>query len=149
MEPREGCGRAAQGASTRWCWALPDHRHSHRGRAVCEIAGCHRSLQVQILNTGVWWYSRHPNYVGEQLWWWGLALLGVQSGVWWVVVGPAFNSMVMASVTVMTERRMGARPERAKAWREYAEVTPAWVPIPTPWSACMHSRSGRRHKRED
>ena len=33
-----------------------------------------------ILNRGIWKYSRHPNYFGEQLWWWSLSLLAVNVG---------------------------------------------------------------------
>lgn len=44
---------------------------------------------------GLWRYSRHPNHVGEQLWWWGLALCGVSaSGELWPLLGTAFNSAV-------------------------------------------------------
>ena len=33
--------------------------------------------KIPILATGLWKYSRHPNYFGEQLWWWSLALFSV------------------------------------------------------------------------
>src|SRR5262249_42945026 len=38
-----------------------------------------------ILSTGVWRWSRHPNYVGEIGFWWGLFLFGLAGGgfVWW------------------------------------------------------------------
>lgn len=46
-------------------------------------------------SAGLWRYSRHPNHVGEQLWWWGLALFGVSaSGELWPLLGTAFNSAV-------------------------------------------------------
>ena len=35
-----------------------------------------------ILKTGVWRYSRHPNYFGEALLWWGLYLFAVPKGYW-------------------------------------------------------------------
>lgn len=74
-----------------------------------------------------------PNYVGEQLWWWGLALFGVAAGgdaLLWTLGGTFFNSVILAVVTVMVEERMAEQPERAAAWAEYRKRTPVWLPIP-------------------
>lgn len=83
-----------------------------------------------ILQTGLWRYSRHPNYFGEQLWWWSFALFAVRLGEPMVMLGTAFNSIVLASVTVMTEQRMLSRwpPERAALYREYMRSTSPCVP---------------------
>ena len=81
-----------------------------------------------ILNTGLWHYSRHPNYFGEQLFWWSIAGLGVVCGQPWVIVGTFFNSCILARVTVMTERRMVAVPSRAEAFRDYQKTTSVWLP---------------------
>ena len=48
----------------------------------------------------------------------------------WTLVGAAFNSLVMAEVTVLTESRMtttGSK-ERQAAYRDYADNTPVLVP---------------------
>jgi len=55
--------------------------------------------KVLLLETGLWKYSRHPNYFGEQLWWWSLAGFACACGDYWTLVGPLFNSLVMAAVT--------------------------------------------------
>lgn len=88
----------------------------------------------QLLETGLWRYSRHPNYFGEQLWWWSLALFAVRVGQAWAIAGTALNSVVLATVTVMTESKMLREwPEaRAKMYRQYQKRTSACIP----WFRC-------------
>ncbi len=66
----------------------------------------------EILETGLWAHSRHPNYFGEVLFWWGLYLfaLAAHPSWWWVIVGPAAISLLFLFVSVpMMERHMAAR----------------------------------------
>lgn len=84
--------------------------------------------KVLILDSGVWHYSRHPNYFGEQLWWWSLALFAVRLGHPWAILGTAFNSVVLAIVTGMTEARMLRNPARADLYRAYQQQTSILVP---------------------
>eukprot|EP00937_MAST-01D_sp_MAST-1D-sp2_P000366 g366.t1 len=83
-----------------------------------------------LLETGLWRYSRHPNYFGEQLWWWSFGLFAVLLGQWYMLGGALFNSIVLASVTVMTERRMldGWEPARAEQYRGYMRRTSPCIP---------------------
>ena len=85
---------------------------------------------IRLLDAGIWRWSRHPNYFGEQLFWWSIAGFGAICGEPWVAVGTLFNSAVLAGVTVMTERRMLAVPERAEAYRAYQRRTSVWLPWP-------------------
>jgi steroid 5-alpha reductase family enzyme len=84
--------------------------------------------KLPILDRGIWRTSRHPNYFGEQLFWWSIAGFGLVCGEAWVVVGTAFNSVILAAVTVMTERRMMMVPERREAFEAYRRRTSVWVP---------------------
>ena len=79
---------------------------------------------------GLWRYSRHPNYFGEQLFWWSIAGFGIACGQPWVVVGTALNSCVLAAVTVMTERKIAEVPERSALFADYRSRTSAWIPWP-------------------
>jgi steroid 5-alpha reductase family enzyme len=84
--------------------------------------------RLRVLDTGVWRYSRHPNYFGEQLFWWAVAGWGFVVGEPWVVVGTAINSAVLAVVTVTAERRMLDVPERRAAYADYRRRTSVLVP---------------------
>jgi steroid 5-alpha reductase family enzyme len=89
-----------------------------------------REPAIPVLDTGIWRFSRHPNYFGEQLFWWSLAGFGVVCGEPWVAIGSLFNSIVLAAVTVMTERRMLSVPERSEAFLAYRRRTSVWIPWP-------------------
>ncbi|KAK8321984.1 hypothetical protein V6Z12_A12G136500 [Gossypium hirsutum] len=83
---------------------------------------------VPNLDQGLWRYSRHPNYFGEQLWWWGLVVFAWNLGHGWTFVGALINSMCLAYVTVLVERRMLKQEYRAEAYRLYQKTTSACVP---------------------
>ena len=77
-----------------------------------------------ILATGVWSRSRHPNYLGEMGFWWGLWLFGIAAapGLWWTLVGPlAMTAMFRFTSIPMIERRMA---ERRPGWAEHAARVP-------------------------
>lgn len=83
---------------------------------------------VLNLDRGLWYYSRHPNYFGEQLWWWGLVVLSWSLGHGWTAVGSLINSMCLAYVTILVEERMVKQEHRAEAYRLYQKTTSVWVP---------------------
>ncbi|KAJ8898720.1 hypothetical protein K2173_004873 [Erythroxylum novogranatense] len=83
---------------------------------------------VAILNSGFWYYSRHPNYVGEQLWWWGLVIFAWNLGHGWTFIGALINSLCLAYVTWLVEQRMLREKCRAEAYRLYQKTTSVWIP---------------------
>ncbi|XP_052170689.1 uncharacterized protein C594.04c [Diospyros lotus] len=83
---------------------------------------------VPNLDKGLWCYSRHPNYFGEQLWWWGLVIFAWNLGYGWTFLGSLINTMCLAYVTILVERRMLQRDYRAEAYRVYQETTSMWIP---------------------
>ncbi|GIL75832.1 hypothetical protein Vretifemale_5547 [Volvox reticuliferus] len=87
--------------------------------------------RLLLLNTGLWRYSRHPNFFGEQLWWWSLGLWAVTCGRPWMLAGAAFNTLCFIPITRMTEERMMERSERASLYRHYQRTTSVWLPWPT------------------
>ncbi len=80
-----------------------------------------------LLQTGLWARSRHPNYFGEALLWWGLGIIALNiPGGWITLVGPLLLTYLLRFVSgvPMTEARMATKP----GWAEYAAKTPAFVP---------------------
>ena len=81
----------------------------------------------RVLDTGLWRYSRHPNYFGEFCVWWGLWLVALAAGAWWTVVSPILMSILLLKVSGVTllEKDIG---ERRPAYRAYAARTSTFFP---------------------
>jgi steroid 5-alpha reductase family enzyme len=83
-----------------------------------------------VLNQGLWALCRHPNYLGEILFWWGLFLFCLAAAPsWaWSVVGPISITLLFALVSVpwMDRRLMQRHP----AWAEQMKSRPALLPWP-------------------
>jgi steroid 5-alpha reductase family enzyme len=92
----------------------------------------HRFLRTPgrrgTLATGVWARSRHPNYLGEVLFWWGLWLFGVAAdpSFWWTVVGPVVMTalFVFISIPMMDKRMLARRPDYAEHCRQIPALWP-------------------------
>ncbi len=83
-----------------------------------------------ILDHGLWGWSRHPNYFGEIMLWWGLWLFGLAAaaGPWWTVTGPLAITGLFAFISIpMIERRMRSR---RPGWPDHCRRVSALVPWP-------------------
>lgn len=84
----------------------------------------------RIIDRGLWRYSRHPNYLGEIMFWWGLWLFGVAAapGWWWTVAGPVGMVLLFTfvSVPMMDRRSLLRRP----AYEQHMRRVPALLPRP-------------------
>jgi steroid 5-alpha reductase family enzyme len=80
----------------------------------------------RVMDRGLWRYTRHPNYFGDFLVWWGLFGLALAAGAWWTVVGPLVMSFLLLRVSGVTllENAMRARP----GYEEYVRRTSAFFP---------------------
>jgi steroid 5-alpha reductase family enzyme len=87
----------------------------------------------QLLDTGLWAYSRHPNYFGEVAFWWGIWLFGLAAApaFWWTVVGPLVMSalFVLISIPMIDRRSLVRRPAFADYSRRVSSLVP-WLPKP-------------------
>ncbi len=95
---------------------LQRFRHKNRGSNL-------------ILQTGFWAHSRHPNYFGELLQWWGIYVIacGVPYG-WLSFVGPLLLTIMIFFVTgiPLVEKSMATK----KGWQHYRQATRLLVPLP-------------------
>lgn len=80
----------------------------------------------RVLQTGLWRYSRHPNYFGDALQWWGIFLVAASAGGWWTVYAPAMMTFLLIRISGVTllEKTMASRP----GYVEYMKRTSAFVP---------------------
>lgn len=82
----------------------------------------------EIINTGLWAMSRHPNYFGEMSFWWGLYLFGLAGdpSYWWTIVGPlAMTAMFRwASIPMLDKRSIARRPGYEEHMRRVNAVVP-------------------------
>lgn len=81
----------------------------------------------QVLDTGLWRYTRHPNYFGDFCIWWSFYLFAVASGGWWSIVSPLLMSLLLLKVSgvAMLERTIS---DRRPAYAEYILRTNAFFP---------------------
>jgi steroid 5-alpha reductase family enzyme len=84
----------------------------------------------QVMDRGLWRYSRHPNYFGEFCVWWGFFLVGLSAGGWaaaWTLVSPLLMSVLLLKVSgvALLESDIGSR---RPAYRDYVARTNAFFP---------------------
>jgi len=88
-----------------------------------------REARGPVMDRGLWGWSRHPNYFGESLVWWGLAIIacGVPGG-WVAFVSPLVITwlLVFVSGIPLVEKRHVGDPD----WEAYKGRTSAFVPLP-------------------
>lgn len=84
------------------------------------------SNKGKLLTTGLWKYTRHPNYFGEAVLWWGFYIIALAAGGWWTIFSPIMMTFLLMNVSgvVMLERTMKAKP----GYEEYIKKTNAFVP---------------------
>ncbi len=81
----------------------------------------------RVMKRGLWSYTRHPNYFGDAVQWWGFFLLAMVSGGWWTIYSPllmTFFLLRVSGVTLLEKTLKETRP----GYAEYIRTTSAFVP---------------------
>lgn len=85
------------------------------------------AFKNKVLNTGLWRYSRHPNYFGECVVWWGFYLIALAGGAWWAIISPVLMTLLLlkvSGVTLLEKTIVVRRPE----YENYIQSTNAFIP---------------------
>jgi steroid 5-alpha reductase family enzyme len=84
----------------------------------------------KILDTGVWRYSRHPNYFGECCVWWAFYLFALAGSAWWAIISPILMTLLLlkvSGVSLLESTIVNRRP----AYADYIKNTNAFFPGPS------------------
>ena len=84
----------------------------------------------QVMDRGLWRYTRHPNYFGDFCVWWGIWLVALTAGgTWWTFVGPVVMSVLLIRVSGagLLEKDIG---ERRPGYADYIRRTSGFFPWP-------------------
>lgn len=87
------------------------------------------SNRGKIMTAGLWRYSRHPNYFGEAVLWWGIFLMVLPLPYWYVaLISPVTLTWLLTRVSgvPMLESKYKNNPQFA----QYAQKTSAFIPLP-------------------
>ena len=85
------------------------------------------SNKGKVLDSGLWRFTRHPNYFGNFTIWWGFYLVALSAGGWWTIVSPLLMSFLLlkvSGVALLEKDISNRRPE----YREYIRRTNAFFP---------------------
>ena len=100
-----------------------------------EVAGDYQLQQFkkkpenkgQLLTTGLWSLTRHPNYFGDGLLWWGFYCMALPSHGYITIVGPIIMNLFLrrvSGVDLLEKRLKKVKP----GFEDYMKSTPAFVP---------------------
>ncbi len=99
-----------------------------QGVADYEMHKFRKNRDSAFIRVGLWKYSRHPNYLGEILMWWGVALsvICAEPAAWYLAIGALANTALFFAVSIpMADKRQS----RKEGFAEYKKQTRMILPI--------------------
>ena len=84
----------------------------------------------RVMDQGVWAWTRHPNYFGDALQWWGFWVFAISvPGAAWTVIGPIVMTVLLIRISGVHLLERGLR-KRKPDYEAYIARTPAFIPRP-------------------
>lgn len=99
-----------------------------QGIADIQMHKYRKNRNGAFIRVGLWKHSRHPNYLGEILMWWGVALSVVcaETSVWYLAAGAAANTLLFLVVSIpMADKRQS----RKNGFSDYKAQTRMLLPL--------------------
>lgn len=81
----------------------------------------------KVMDRGLWGYTRHPNYFGDSLVWWGFYLFAFAAGGWWTVFSPILMTLLLlklSGVALLERNLIKTRPD----YEVYSRSVSAFIP---------------------
>ena len=99
-----------------------------QGTSDIQMHKYRKNKATPFIRTGLWKYSRHPNYLGEILMWWGIGLcVFSMTPKWYLLIGAIANTLLFLFVSIpMADNRQS----RKEGFSEYKKETWMLLPIP-------------------
>lgn len=121
---REGSG----GIGCVTCFLLSVAAVVLQGSADCQMHAFRKQGIGGFIRTGLWKNSRHPNYLGEIVMWWSVALMSVSvlGFSWYLVAGAIANTLLFLCVSIPLA---DGRQSRKQGFEEYRRSTRMLLPI--------------------
>ena len=99
-----------------------------QGIADIQMHKYQKNITTKFIRVGLWKYSRHPNYLGEILMWWGVALAVVlaEPSAWYLVAGAVANTVLFLAVSIPMA---DGKQSKKEGFAEYKKQTRMLLPI--------------------
>jgi steroid 5-alpha reductase family enzyme len=81
----------------------------------------------QLLTTGVWAWTRHPNYFGDGLQWLAFGLFALITGAWWTLYSPLMMNFLLVRVSGVTMLEKSLKAQKP-GYDDYMARTSAYIP---------------------
>ena len=81
----------------------------------------------KLLNSGLWYYTRHPNYFGDAAQWWGFYVIAAAAGGYWTILSPIIMTLLLRRVSGVTMLEKSLK-ESKPGYKEYVETTNPFIP---------------------
>ena len=84
----------------------------------------------KVLDTGLWRYTRHPNYFGDACTWWGIYLIAAETSIGrWSIIGPLLLTFLLVKWSGVPLLERGLAKTRP-GYADYVAKTSSFLPWP-------------------